>query len=46
MFWCRKLRSHNAEHAKLEAEWSLVAVWAVCLLAQRKIAQAGATLAG
>jgi hypothetical protein len=40
-FGRRKLRSHKAEHAQLEAEWSLVAVWAVCLLAQREIAQSG-----
>jgi hypothetical protein len=40
-FGRRKLRSHKAEHAKLEAEWSLVALWAVCLLAQREIAQSG-----
>lgn len=40
-FGRRKLRSHNAEHAKLEAEWSLVALWAVCLLAQREIAHSG-----
>ena len=35
----RKLRSHAAENAKLEAEWSLVALWALCLLAQREIAR-------
>jgi IS4 transposase len=40
-FGRRKLRSHKAEHAKLEAEWSLVALWAVCLLAQREIANSG-----
>jgi len=40
-FGRRKLRSRKAEHAKLEAEWSLVAVWAVCLLAQREIANSG-----
>ncbi len=40
-FGRRKLRSHKAEHAKLEAEWSLVALWAVCLLEQREIAQSG-----
>jgi hypothetical protein len=38
-FGRRKLRSHTPEHAKLEAEWSLVGLWAVCLLAQREIAQ-------
>ena len=40
-FGRRKLRSHTPEHAQLEAEWSLVALWAVCLLAQREIAQSG-----
>jgi len=40
-FGRRKLRSRKAEHAKLEAEWSLVALWAVCLLAQREIANSG-----
>jgi len=40
-FGRRKLRSHTPEHAKLEAEWSLVALWAVCLLAQREIAKSG-----
>lgn len=40
-FGRRKLRSHKAEHAQLEAEWSLLALWAVCLLAQREIAQSG-----
>lgn len=40
-FGRRKLRSHNAEHAQLEAEWSLVALWAICLLAQREIANSG-----
>jgi hypothetical protein len=40
-FGRQKLRSHTAENAKLEAEWSLTALWAVCLLAQREIAQSG-----
>jgi len=40
-FGRRKLRSHTPEHAQLEAEWSLLALWAVCLLAQREIAQSG-----
>jgi len=40
-FGRRKLRSHTPEHAKLEADWSLIALWAVCLLAQREIAQSG-----
>lgn len=40
-FGRRKLRSHTPEHARLEAEWSLVALWGVCLLAQREIANSG-----
>jgi hypothetical protein len=40
-FGRRKLRSHKPEHAQLEAEWSLVGLWAVCLLAQREIANSG-----
>jgi hypothetical protein len=40
-FGRQKLRSHAPEHAKLEAEWSLVALWAVCLLAEREIAKSG-----
>jgi hypothetical protein len=40
-FHCRKLRSHTPDHAQLEADWSLVALWAVCLLAQREIARSG-----
>ena len=35
-FGRRKLRSRKAEHAKLEAEWSLVAVWVVCLLRETR----------
>lgn len=41
-FGRRKLRSHTPEHAKLEADWSLIGLWAVCLLAQREIAKSGA----
>jgi len=40
-FGRRKLRSHTPEHAKLEADWSLIGLWAVCLLAQREIARSG-----
>jgi hypothetical protein len=40
-FGRRKLRSRKAEHAKLEADWSLVALWSVCLLAQREIVNSG-----
>jgi len=40
-FGRRKLRSHKAEHAQMELEWSLVGLWAVCLLAQRELVKAG-----
>ena len=40
-FGRRKLRSRAPEHAKLEVDWSLIALWAVCLLAQREIAKSG-----
>jgi hypothetical protein len=40
-FGRRKLRSHAPEHAKLEVDWSLIALWAVCLLAQREIVKSG-----
>jgi hypothetical protein len=39
-FGRRKLRSHAAENAQLEIDWSLVGLWSVCLLAQRELAQA------
>jgi len=40
-FGRRKLRSHRAENAQLELDWSLVGLWAVCLLAQRELVQVG-----
>jgi hypothetical protein len=40
-FGRRKLRSHSAENAHLEIDWSLVGLWCVCLLAQRELIQAG-----
>ena len=40
-FGRRKLRSHSAENARLEIDWSLVGLWSVCLLAQRELAQEG-----
>jgi hypothetical protein len=40
-FGRRKLRSHNAENAQLELDWSLLGLWAVCLLAQRELVKAG-----
>jgi len=38
-FHRHKLRSHTPQHAKLEADWSLTALWAVCLMAQREIGE-------
>ena len=40
-FGRRKLRSHAAENARLEIDWSLIGLWSVCLLAQRELVQAG-----
>jgi hypothetical protein len=34
-FQRRKLRSHKAEHARVELDWSFVGLWAVCLYAQQ-----------
>ena len=36
-----KLRSHSAENAKMELDWSLVALWCICLLGQRELVRAG-----
>ena len=36
-----KLRSHAAENAKLELDWSLLALWSICLLGQRELVRAG-----
>ena len=36
-----KLRSRPAENAKLELDWSLVALWSICLLGQRELVRAG-----
>ncbi len=36
-----KLRSHSAKNAKLELDWSLVALWSICLLGQRELVRAG-----
>jgi hypothetical protein len=36
-----KLRSHAAHNAQLELDWSLVALWCVCLLGQRELLRAG-----
>ena len=37
----RKLRSHAADNAELEASWSLVGLWAVCLHGQVALEPAG-----
>jgi hypothetical protein len=37
----RKLRSHAADNAELEATWSLVGLWALCLHGQVELARAG-----
>ena len=36
-----KLRSHSAENAKRELDWSLAALWGICLLGQRELVRAG-----
>jgi hypothetical protein len=41
-FGRRKLRSHSAENAQLELDWSLVGLWCVSLLGQRELAESGA----
>ncbi len=38
-FGRHKLRSHNAENAKMELDWSLLALWMICLLGQRELVQ-------
>ena len=40
-FGRRKLRSHSAENAQLELDWSLLGLWAICLMAQRELVRAG-----
>ena len=37
----RKLRSHTADHAELEATWSLLGFWAMALHAEVQLAQEG-----
>jgi Transposase DDE domain len=37
----RKLRSHTADHAELEATWSLLGLWAMSLHAQVELAREG-----
>ena len=36
-----KLRSHSARNAQLELDWSLAALWSICLLGQRELLRAG-----
>ena len=38
-----KVRSHSANNAKRELDWSLVALWSICLLGQRELLRAGET---
>jgi len=40
-FGCRKLRSRSARNAQLELEWSLVALWSVCVLGTRELRLSG-----
>ena len=40
-FGRRKLRSRAAENARLELDWSLVALWCACLLGQRELVECG-----
>jgi hypothetical protein len=37
----RKLRCHCAENAEVELDWLLTGLWAVCLLGQKKLLDAG-----
>jgi len=37
----RKLRCHRAENATVELDWSLVGLWAVCILGQKKLLDSG-----
>lgn len=37
----RKLRSHSAENAEVEAQWSLLGLWAMALHAQYELSQQG-----
>lgn len=40
-FGRRKLLSHRAENAQLELDWSLLGLWAVCLLGQAELLKRG-----
>ncbi len=41
-FGRRKLRSHSAQNADLEVDWSLLALWCLCLVGQRELVKQGA----
>jgi hypothetical protein len=40
-FGCRKLRSRCDENVQLELDWSMLALWCICLLGQRELVAAG-----
>lgn len=40
-FGRRKLRSHNAQNAALELDWSLLALWGILLVGQRELMESG-----
>ena len=40
-FGCRKLRSRSAKNAPLELDWSMLALWCICLLGQRELSASG-----
>ena len=40
-FGCRKLRSHSAENATWELDWSLIGLWCVCLWGELELARTG-----
>lgn len=40
-FGRQKLRSRNAENARMELDWSLLALWMICLLGQCELVQSG-----
>lgn len=38
-FGCRKLRSHNADNARVELEWSLIGLWCIALYGMVELEQ-------
>ena len=40
-FGCRKLRSHAADNASWELDWSLIGLWCVCLWGELELARSG-----